>query len=316
VKLGEPYHYHDLAGVSIVNFPTKDHWRSPSRLSEIERGLNYFAAHFHEWGIASIAFPPLGCGNGGLSWGDVGPLMHSKLSKLGINVEVYAPYGTPLAQLEEVFLARPAQMDFEERGQKHGRMNPEWVVLMEIIKQLDDQPYAHPVGRTIFQKICYVVTEMGVDTGFHFGKGSFGPYAGEVNKTLHDFANRNWVREQILGRMVALRAAPQYEKDRAKYAEVLEKHKKKIAKAVDLFSRIKNTQQAEEVFTVFFACREIKQAKPSAEVSEQDIFDYILEWKPAWRKEEKKRAVANAIRSLLVLNWMKVSPSDSLHGDE
>jgi O-acetyl-ADP-ribose deacetylase (regulator of RNase III)/uncharacterized protein YwgA len=316
VKPGEPYHYHDLAGVSIINFPTKDHWRSPSRLSEIERGLDYFAAHFREWEITGIAFPPLGCGNGGLSWADVGPLMHRKLSGLGIDVEVYAPYGTPLAQLGETFLARPGQMSFGEQGRKQERMNPEWVVLMEIIKQLDDQPYAPPVGRTIFQKICYVVTGMGVDTGFHFGKGSFGPYAEEVNQTLHDFANRNWMREQTLGRMVALRASPQYEKDRAKYAEVLEKHKKKITKAVDLFSRIKNTQQAEEVFTVLFACREIKRTKPDAEVSEQDIFDYILEWKQAWRKEEKKRAVADAIRSLLTLGWMKVSSSDSLTGGE
>jgi hypothetical protein len=34
---GEPYLYRDLSGVQIVNFPTKDHWRSPSRLADVER---------------------------------------------------------------------------------------------------------------------------------------------------------------------------------------------------------------------------------------------------------------------------------------
>ena len=42
VRLGEPYLYRDRSGILIVNFPTKDHWRSPSRLADIERGLDYF----------------------------------------------------------------------------------------------------------------------------------------------------------------------------------------------------------------------------------------------------------------------------------
>ena len=41
VRLGEPYLYRDSSGMQIVNFPTKDHWRSPSRLADIERGLDY-----------------------------------------------------------------------------------------------------------------------------------------------------------------------------------------------------------------------------------------------------------------------------------
>src|SRR5258708_36941639 len=73
VRLGEPYLYRDSSGVQIVNFPTKDHWRSPSRLADIERGLDYLAAHAAEWKIASLALPPLGCGNGGLEWAEARP---------------------------------------------------------------------------------------------------------------------------------------------------------------------------------------------------------------------------------------------------
>src|ERR1700731_2103403 len=39
VRRGEPYLYRDSSDLQIVNFPTKDHWRSPSRLTDIERGL-------------------------------------------------------------------------------------------------------------------------------------------------------------------------------------------------------------------------------------------------------------------------------------
>src|SRR5262245_53363370 len=68
VRLGEPYLYQDLSGVSIINFPTKGHWRAASRLADIENGLDYLIGHLPKWGITSMAMPPLGCGNGGLEW--------------------------------------------------------------------------------------------------------------------------------------------------------------------------------------------------------------------------------------------------------
>ena len=113
VRLGEPYLYRDLSGLQIVNFPTKDHWRSPSRLADIEHGLDYLVAHIAEWRIPSVALPPLGCGNGGLEWSEVGPLTYRKLHELPIDVEVYAPYGTPKQQLTEEFLSAPSQMRLE-----------------------------------------------------------------------------------------------------------------------------------------------------------------------------------------------------------
>src|SRR5437016_2183949 len=107
------------------------------------------------------------------------------------------------------------------------------------------------------------MTEMGVPTGFRFGKGSYGPFADEVKSALHEFANRNWLQEQNLGRMMALRVAPQYEQDRHKFLEEIRRHERKIGRTVDLFSRIKSTGQAEEVVTVLFASRELKQAYPN-----------------------------------------------------
>ena len=66
VKLGEPYLYKRLTPPWILNFPTKEHWRSVSKLSDIVRGLKYLEQHYQEWGLTSLAMPPLGCGHGQL----------------------------------------------------------------------------------------------------------------------------------------------------------------------------------------------------------------------------------------------------------
>jgi O-acetyl-ADP-ribose deacetylase (regulator of RNase III)/uncharacterized protein YwgA len=312
VRLGEPYIYLDASGDVVINFPTKDHWRSPSRLSDIESGLDYLVAHLAEWGVTSIAMPPLGCGNGGLEWSDVGPLIYRKLRHLPVDVELYAPFGTPKPQLAEAYLAAPTQLSLDDKGRRHEKMNPDWIVLMEVLRDLQAQPYANPVGRTIFQKICYVVTEMGVPTGFEFGKGDYGPFSDGVKQALHEFANRNWLQEERLGRMLALRVGPEYEKDRRQFAMQIQGYQKKINKTVDLFSRIKSTGQAEEVFTVLYASRQLKQGDAAGEVDELQIYDYILDWKKSWDSDEKKRAVAEAIRNLVVLGWMRVHINDAL----
>lgn len=74
----------------VLNFPTKEHWRQPSRLEYVEAGLQKFVEVYSEWGIHSIAFPPLGCGNGQLDFGtQVRPLMERYLKNLPIDVFIY-----------------------------------------------------------------------------------------------------------------------------------------------------------------------------------------------------------------------------------
>jgi O-acetyl-ADP-ribose deacetylase (regulator of RNase III)/uncharacterized protein YwgA len=313
VRLGEPYHYMDSSGGSIVNFPTKGHWRSATRLDDVETGLDYFVKHFQAWGITSVAFPPLGCGNGGLEWSTVGPLMYSKLKGIGVPIELYAPYGTPANQLSAEFLGADQQMEFEVKGRRREKLRPEWAALVEVLYELEQQPYANPVGRVIFQKICYILTKQGVDTGFQFERNSYGPFADEVKEAISVLANKNWVMEQQLGRMTALRVGPEYAKARVKLAEEIKPFRRKIEKTVDLFSRIKNTDQAEEVATVIYAVQNLKQQRKPEEVSESDLFHYILDWKKLWKKDEaKQQSLAEAIRNLEMLGWVKLQFSESL----
>jgi O-acetyl-ADP-ribose deacetylase (regulator of RNase III) len=52
-------------------------------------------------GIESIAFPALGCGNGGLNWNDVKPVMIEFLEDLDIKIEIYEPVNQTETNLSE-----------------------------------------------------------------------------------------------------------------------------------------------------------------------------------------------------------------------
>jgi len=74
----------------VLNFPTKRHWRQPSRIEYVESGIKKFVEIYSNMGIHSIAFPPLGCGNGQLDFpSQVQPLMEKYLQPLPIEVFIY-----------------------------------------------------------------------------------------------------------------------------------------------------------------------------------------------------------------------------------
>jgi O-acetyl-ADP-ribose deacetylase (regulator of RNase III) len=74
----------------VLNFPTKKHWRQPSKPEFIEEGLKKFIDTYHVYGITSISFPLLGCGNGELDWEtQVRPLMERYLKNLPITVYIH-----------------------------------------------------------------------------------------------------------------------------------------------------------------------------------------------------------------------------------
>lgn len=76
----------------IVNFPTKRHWRDPSRLADIKLGLAALADVIAQCRIRSIAIPQLGCGLGGLNWAEVRPLILTALGPIdNLRLKIYEP---------------------------------------------------------------------------------------------------------------------------------------------------------------------------------------------------------------------------------
>ena len=79
----------------IVNFPTKQHWRNPSRIPWIVEGLEDLRRFLIKERVSSIAIPPLGAGNGGLDWEEVKALIIQSLGDLeGVDIFLYEPTET------------------------------------------------------------------------------------------------------------------------------------------------------------------------------------------------------------------------------
>ena len=75
----------------IVNFPTKQQWRSPSRLEWVTQGLQDLRRFLLENHVKSIAIPPLGAGNGGLDWPAVREQIEQALGDLDLEITVFEP---------------------------------------------------------------------------------------------------------------------------------------------------------------------------------------------------------------------------------
>jgi O-acetyl-ADP-ribose deacetylase (regulator of RNase III) len=76
----------------IVNFPTKDHWRNASKLTDIEAGLRALIDKIDRLGIRSIALPALGCGLGGLDWETVRDAVETTFAEqVSVTVRLYSP---------------------------------------------------------------------------------------------------------------------------------------------------------------------------------------------------------------------------------
>lgn len=76
----------------IINFPTKQHWRVRTKIDWIQEGLLDLVRVIEEKKIHSIAVPPLGCGNGGLNWNDVRPLIVDALGSIeNLEINIFEP---------------------------------------------------------------------------------------------------------------------------------------------------------------------------------------------------------------------------------
>jgi hypothetical protein len=73
----------------ILNFPTKYHWKYPTKVEYLEKGLKKFSEIYKERGIKSIAFPLLGAAKGGLSDETSLSIMEKYLSKCDLSIEIY-----------------------------------------------------------------------------------------------------------------------------------------------------------------------------------------------------------------------------------
>ena len=157
----------------IVNFPTKDHWRGKSTMAFVRDGLVDLVAQIKRLNIRSIAIPPLGCGNGGLDWNEVRPLIVAAFADLpDVDARLFAPSGAPDPKTMEVNTSKP-------------RMT---LARAAIVKALD--AYAHVgygLSKLEVQKLVYFMQLVGVPfRKVEFYADKYGPYSDALRHALEN----------------------------------------------------------------------------------------------------------------------------------
>lgn len=162
----------------VVNFPTKKHWRSPSRLEYIERGLASLRSTISEFGITSIAIPPLGAGSGGLVWKDVEPMIVHALEGLDqVDIRLYVP--SP--QL------RPVEGD-SQVTMTWGRAILVGLLQAYVSRRAAVEPWEDRFGASHLeiQKLMYFANELEPRLCLKFEPGHYGPYSDQVRHLIQE----------------------------------------------------------------------------------------------------------------------------------
>ena len=177
VRLGEVQAF-DLGGLAggprwVINFPTKGHWRADSRLVDIQTGLADLVAKIRKLHIRSIALPPLGCGNGGLDWNVVRPLIEKAFADLpDVKVLLFEPAGAPKSAVmpnrtkrPKITLGQAALVGLMDRYLR-GLLDP-CVSLLEV------------------HKLMYFLKASGENMPkLSFQAGAYGPYSPDLRHGL------------------------------------------------------------------------------------------------------------------------------------
>lgn len=150
----------------IINFPTKGHWRESSRLNYISTGLDELVKVILELNIKSIAMPPLGCGNGGLDWSQVKPLIIEKLS--------------PVADRVEVNVTVPGNYSFSRKSMKgEFKLTKSRALIYRIALRYSVLDF--DITHLEIQKLAYFIQEFGqTELNLRFEKGVYGPYSSDL----------------------------------------------------------------------------------------------------------------------------------------
>lgn len=307
VELGMPYLFKETMFEQwILNFPTKEGWRTRSSLPAIQRGLEYLQKHVDEWGITSLAVPPLGCGQGGLEWRVVGRALYQGLARLDIPVELYAPYGTPHRELQIQFL----DAEIEEIEIPDSKMPAAGVALATILERIVSQKHHYPIGRTSMRQIAYFATRAGIPTGLEFEWHRNGPHAESLKGLLTNLANHGLVREHKNGQMYVTEPGPTLADAQLVFQDDLHRWDKAIERVADLFLRVPSAKWAKLVTAVQYQTELLenhRQARGKDPVSEQKVIESIA------RKQNEKRPptrkdILGATRTLSFLRWIDVPP--------
>jgi len=256
----------DLEGEKIIiNFPTKTEWFLKSKYEYIEKGLQRLAEVIKEYEITSIAIPPLGCGNGGLKWDKVKPMIERYLGHLtNVDIRVYEPNEAVKELLKK------------QDAEKEVRLTTARAMLLYALFYYES--LGEHTSLFVANKLAYFLQRLG-ETSFNklkFQAHHYGPYSVGVEHVLHKL-NGKYLKG--LEQMSAKAFEPlelQYDKfnevkDYVKKEFSLEQ-KARLSNLVKLINGFESTLSLEVLATIDF----VKKENPG--ISQEGVVEKIQQW--------------------------------------
>jgi O-acetyl-ADP-ribose deacetylase (regulator of RNase III) len=270
----------------IINFPTKRHWRGKSRLDDIRTGLDDLVRVLREYEIKSVAIPPLGCGNGGLDWGDVEPLIREAMQELeDVHILLYAPAGAPANDEMPVKTRRP-------------QLTPQRAAIIALFKR-----YLIPDYRLTaleVQKLAYFLQILGQPMSRGFVKATYGPYAEDLNHALQSIEGHYTRGYGDRSTAVALRLMQGAAEEAETYLEHEPDTQHRVELAADLVHGFETPYGLELLSTVHWAARDLGSRDLDA------VSNYVRSWTPRKGGLFTSEHVARALERLAVFDLVPI----------
>lgn len=276
----------------IVNFPTKEHWRANSKIEHIELGLKALVAEVRARGIQSIAIPPLGCGNGGLAWSDVRPLIEAAFSELpAVQVLLFEPN------------AAPAQRKLLDKTKRPNMTQGRAAVLCLMSRYLVPG-YLYRLSMLEIQKLAYFMQAAGEELKLEFEKAHYGPYADNLRKVLRHidghFIEGYGDGERANKPDTPIRPLTDAKTEAEKFLAANQQTQERFGRVTSLIEGFETSYGMELLATVHWVMKESTEATSSVQVAIKDVH--------GWSDRKKKLLAPDHIElawtRLREQNWL------------
>jgi len=273
----------------IINFPTKKHWKTLSKVEYIQEGLDDLVSVIRKLGINSIALPPLGCGNGGLEWDVIYPLIKEKLASLSdVSIFLFEPAGAPAT--EQIINTK----------------TPNLTIFRAVLLKLIDRYiyWQDSLSRLEIQKLSYFQKEAGdpIFKQLIFVSGKYGPYArglGHLIQALDGHFLKNCGDSEDPLHQIYL--VPEVIKTTENYlAENSPKSNQYLERVFNLIDGFETPFGMELLATVHWVANYYQY--PARNIDE--AYEYVIEWNKHKKDLFKPKHVEIAWNRLVEQGWI------------
>lgn len=273
----------------VINFPTKRHWKNLSRLEDIETGLLALIETVKQLGIRSIAVPPLGCGNGGLAWSRVAPLIEAAFAQVP---EVRVLVFEPLA-------AKPETVTVSTSFPPLTRARALLIALIEQYLSMD-----YPLTALEIQKLAYLLQAAGEPLRLQFVPTEQGPYAANLHSVLRQLEGYAIEGYRPDDDATEIRLRP----GAAQAAQDCLTNTSAIA-VLDRVTRLIEGYESPYSLEVLAIAHWVMQADPQAAASVERALDAVEQWQPGQQNSFQPNHIKQAWQRVREKRWLLTAES-------